>query len=57
MSLIYSNLKTSEKKKIVKKLRIFEDNFIADKLYLAKNDYDNLKWTVIKEIEINFHKD
>ena len=52
MSIIYSNLKISEKKKIVKKLKTFRDYFIADKLFLAVNDYDNLNWKVIEKIKI-----
>ena len=52
MSIIYSNLKISEKKKIIKKLGAFRNNFIADKLFLAKNDYNNLNWKVIEEIKI-----
>ena len=52
MSIIYSNLKISEKKKIIKKLGAFRNNFIADKLFLAENDYNNLNWKVIKEIKI-----
>ena len=52
MSIVYSNLKISEKKKIIKKLGTFRDNFIADKLFLAENDYDNLNWKVIEEIKI-----
>lgn len=56
MSLIYSRLKVSEKKKIIKKLGSFEDNFITNNLFLAKNDYDNLKWTVEKKIKINSSK-
>ena len=42
MSIFYSNLKISEKKKIIKKLGASRDNFIADKLFLAKNYYNNL---------------
>ena len=52
MSIIYSNLKISEKKRIVKKLKTFRDYFIADKLFLAVNDYDNLNWKVIEKIRI-----
>ena len=52
MSIVYSNLKISEKKNIIKKLGTFRDNFIADKLFLAENDYDNLNWKVIEEIKI-----
>ena len=52
MSIVYSNLKISEKKKIIKKIGTFRDNFIADKLFLAENDYDNLNWKVIEEIKI-----
>ena len=52
MSIIYSNLKISEKKKIVKKLKTFRDYFVADKLFLAVNDYDNLNWKVIEKIRI-----
>ena len=52
MSIVYSNLKISEKKKIIKKLGTFRDNFIADKLFLVENDYNNLNWKVIEEIKI-----
>jgi len=52
MSVIYSNLKIREKKNIIKKLGTFRDNFIADKLYFAENDYNNLNWKVIEEIKI-----
>ena len=52
MSIIYSNLKISEKKRIIKKLKTFRDYFIADKLFLAVNDYDNLNWKAIKKIKI-----
>ena len=52
MSIVYSNLKINEKKKIIKKLKTFKDYFIADKLFLAVNDYDNLNWKVIKKIRI-----
>ena len=52
MSIVYSNLKISEKKKIIKKLGVFRDNFLADKLFLAENNYNNLNWNIIEEIKI-----
>ena len=30
----------------------FRDYFVADKLFLAVNDYDNLNWKVIEKIRI-----
>ena len=48
-----ADTETSEKEKIIKKLGAFRDNFIADKLFLAKNDYNNLNWKVIEEIKIS----